>query len=157
MLMELGIYELDIDPERTAAFYRDTGGIDCDCPGCRNYAEAVAHMPLPGLELLRKLGIDPAKPADISTNYAPTPDSIHYHVYYHVCGVSRAERSPWIRIGKKHYAFDESCRIHLAADCDLYVVDNMIMALEDLPRPAIQIEMTVVLPWMLPEGNPFFY
>ena len=46
MIFEFGKSKVDIDVERTRAFYEsDTAGvIDCDCDGCRNYLKFCQRM-----------------------------------------------------------------------------------------------------------------
>ncbi|MBQ7231542.1 MAG: hypothetical protein IJX04_11690 [Oscillospiraceae bacterium] len=155
MIMDLGIYQLDIDLERTAAFYAQAPGIGCDCDGCRNYEKAVSHLPSPVLELFQRLGIDPAKPAEVYANCAPTKESIFYGGWYHICGTIRKGRYPWIKIDERHSYFDEACRVRLAENFSVYLNDKIYLLEEGFPTPVLQLEIEFTLPWVLPIPNTY--
>ena len=155
MIIDLGIYQLDIDPERTAAFYAEADGISCDCDGCRNYAKAVAVLPSPVLELFRQFGIDPAKPAEVYVNSAPTQDTAGYGGFYHVCGTVLEGKSPWIKVDGKHFRFDEQYRVDLCDGYSIFITDEIHLLEEGFPHPVIQIEIDFLLPWVLPITKPY--
>ena len=58
-------YVLDIDVERTRAFYSRTDiltiGEQCECINCQNFDKAILTVPDSVLDFLRSLGIDPQK------------------------------------------------------------------------------------------------
>lgn len=155
MILDLGISQLEIDPERTAAFYAQAPGIGCDCDGCRNYAKAAENLPAPVQELFRQLGIDPRKPAEVYVNCAPTKDTVFYGGWYHICGTVRKGHSPWIRIDERHSTFDEAYRVRLTENCNVYLNDKIYLLEEGFPTPVIQLEIEFTLPWVLPIPNTY--
>lgn len=155
MILDLGISQLDIDPERTAAFYAQASGISCGCDGCRNYAKAAENLPAPVQELFQRLGIDPRKPAEVYVNYAPTKDTVFYGGFYHICGTVRKGRSPWIKIDDRHSAFDGACRVHLSEYCSVFINDQIHLLEKGFPTPVLQLEIDFTLPWVLPIPNTY--
>lgn len=155
MFIDLGTYQLDVDPEKTAAFYAKTGSISCTCDGCRNFAKAVANLPVTVLELFLQFGIDPAKPAEICVHCAPSNDTVSYGGFYHICGTIRKGKSPWIQIDPKHFAFDESCRIRLGENFSVFFNDRVHLLEEGFPTPVLQLEIDFTLPWQLPTPNSY--
>lgn len=155
MILDLGVSQLDIDLERTAAFYREAAGISCDCDGCRNYEKAAPQLPPPVLELFHRLGVDPRKPAEVYVYYAPTKDTVFYGGFYHICGTIRSGRSPWIKIDERNSTFDAACRIHLTENCAVFITDQVHLLEDGFPTPVIQLEIEFTLPWVLPIPNTY--
>lgn len=155
MIIDLGIYQLDIDAERTAAFYSSADGIGCDCDGCQNYAQAVSFLPEPVLRFLQQFGIDPAKPAEVYIHYAPSRDTAFYGGFYHVCGRILKGTNPWIQTGKKSFSLDERYRVHLSENCSVFITDEIQLLEDGFPAPVVQIEIEFILPWVLQIPNTY--
>ena len=155
MPFKIGIYELDVDVERTRRFYQEHSGITCDCAGCRNFTQAVALLPDAVQDFLRQFGIDPAKPAEISAVYAPSDDSIFYDGFYHISGTILSGTNPWIQIDHKHFALDQQCLIKLDDENTVFFTGDVHLLEENFPTPAFQIEIQFTLPWVLPEPNSY--
>ena len=45
MIFESGVYQLDIDVDRTQQFYENEDYEFCTCAGCRNFAQAYSLIP----------------------------------------------------------------------------------------------------------------
>lgn len=156
MILDIGIYQLDVDVERTAQFYRSAEGIRCDCDGCRNYAKAVLSLPIAVQHFFQQFGIDPAKPAEVYVNDAPSANSVHYGGFYHVCGTVLKGTDPWIPVGNGGYILDEQCLIQLNDECSFFISSDRIDLLDEhFPKPVLQIEIVFILPWVLDKANPY--
>lgn len=64
---QVGRWSIRFDPDLTANLYLQTAPFESDCTDCANFraAKNQAFSP-PFLPLLRRLGIDPSKPAELS-------------------------------------------------------------------------------------------
>ena len=155
MLSDLGIYQLDIDVEQTSIFYSKADGISCDCDGCRNYAQAAALFPPSVQKFLHQLGIDPAKPAEVYVNYAPSKETVCYGGFYHICGIIQKGTEPWVQVGEKLFQLDEQYRIELNDDYSVYFTEQVHLLEDDFPSPTIQMEIAFTIPWVLPEPNSY--
>lgn len=156
MILEIGNYRLEIDPERTAAFYAAQSGITCGCAGCRNYERAALSLPEQVLGLFSELGIDPAKPAEVYVNCAGTADTVYYGGFYHICGAILSDTNPWVPVTDRCFRFDEACRIRLSDCCSVFFTEQVHLLEEGFPSPVIQMEIDFTLPWMLEEPNAYF-
>ena len=152
---KLGIYEIDVDIDRTSRFYRETDGITCDCDGCRNFSLAVAQLPDTVQNFLCQFGIDPAKPVELSAVYAPSDDSIFYEGFYHICGTILKGTEPWIQISKKQFHLDQQYIIELDDDHSFFFTGDVHLLEDSFPTPAFQMEIHFTLPWVLSEPNSY--
>ena len=155
MQIKIGIYELNVDVERTRRFYQENGGITCDCSGCRNFNLAVSQLSDTVQDFFRQFGIDPTKPAEISAVYAPSDDSIFYDGFYHISGTILSGTDPWIQIGEKHFTLDQQYLIKLDDENTVFFSGDVHLLEENFPTPAFQIEIQFTLPWVLPEPNSY--
>lgn len=155
MIFDIGIYQLDIDAEKTKLFYTNADGIGCDCDGCRNYAQAVKSLPSPVLQFFHQFGIDPEKPAEVYANYAPSKDTVHYGGFYHVCGTILAGTEPWVYVDPNCYHLDDQYQIQLSNDHSVYITQQIHLLENGFPQPVIQIEIVFIMPWVLNEPNPY--
>ena len=156
MIFDIGLYQLNIDVERTDHYYREQTEILCDCDGCQNYGKAAATLPEPVLRFLRQFGIDPAKPAEVYVNYAPSQDTVFYEGFYYICGTILKGTEPWVRVDDKQHQFDEPYRIHLGDGFSVYMMEPQWGILDkDFPTPVIQMEISFILPWLLDKPNSY--
>ena len=81
----LGGYRLSVDAGRTRAYYAAQPPYECPCAGCRNFVQAVRHLPREAKELFDALGLDPAKPEEVCS-YPGTREEAHGGAWYHICG-----------------------------------------------------------------------
>ena len=98
MILNIGIYQLDIDVEQTAKFYANANGSPspCGCDNCRNFERAIRLLPDSVKQFLQAMGIDPALPAETFATHAPSKDTVHYGGFYHICGTILKGTDPWI-------------------------------------------------------------
>jgi hypothetical protein len=81
-------YRSDRDATILAYARTERGGADkCDCAGCRNFRLVRAEVfPAEFIALLDKLGIDPAKDAEVYHNARLAPGRHDYGGWYHFVG-----------------------------------------------------------------------
>ncbi len=155
MIFNFGQFTLDIGAEKTAAFYRTLPPIteQCGCDDCRNYHEAVGTLSEEIQAFFSQLGIDIAKPTEVYVNDILADGRRFYGGFYHLCGRILQGKSAWVaekETGEcKLYAWrdentasvTESFRISFQSECD--------MIEDSLPSPAIQLDFTAAIPWVL--------
>ena len=154
MIFHQGVYLLDHDPDRTRGFYAGASDTLCDCDGCRNFRAAVSRMPEALRTFLEQLGIDPARPAEMSVLNAITREELCYQGFYHLCGRLLEGTEPFLRTGERSFALDRRYILDLAGDSVWFRSDCHLLD-PDFPRPAVQVEVMFSLPWVLEEENTY--
>lgn len=155
MLLEIGPYRLDVDVEKTRAFYAGQDGTGCDCAGCRNYQKAVPALAEPVQAFLMQFGIDPGKPAEMSAVHSPDGRETLYDGFFHICGTFLSSVDLWIQTEPKRFDLKPEYRINLdSVDC-AYITKDCALVNQAFPRPVIQLNITFSLPWVLEEPNPY--
>ncbi len=161
MLFEIGVYRLDVDVERTKAYYAaQGGGIGCDCAGCRNYEKACRQLSAPIQSFLRQFGIAPEHPIELSALSAGDPPdsaSVVYDGIFYICGTILAGNSPWIQTGPKSRKLDPDYMIDLDPDTSAYFEERPEILDRSFPHPVIQLEIIFTLPWLLEEPNSYLW
>ena len=156
MIFEIGIYRLDVDVERTKAFYAGSYDIGCACDGCLNFEKAVHYLPEDVKSFFQQFGIAPTKPAEIGSPFSINDkDTAQYNGFYHLCGTILEGTNPWIKVSKKQYHLDEQYAINLSNNFSFFFTEDCLLLEEDFPSPAIQLEFTGDLPWVLDKPNPY--
>lgn len=155
MIFKFQPYILDIDVERTAAFYRTLPPMTegCNCDDCRNYQQAVGHLHEKTLAFFSALGIDIAKPTEVYVNDASSEGILYYGGFYHLCGRILQGDSAWVANSEtencktfvwddeKTIPLDDGFHVSFQRECDLVE--------EALPSPAIQLDFIAMIPWVL--------
>ena len=155
MIFERGVYKLDVDTDRTRAYYTRAGGVACGCAGCRNYSAAAARMPQGVRAFLEQFGIDPAKPAETTAYNALEDGQTWYHAWFHICGGVLEGTEPYRQTGPKHFEMKAEYHIPLGEDSDAWFKSDCALLDKDFPRPAMELNVTFYLPWVLEEKNPY--
>ena len=92
MIIKFANFVLDVDVERTRAFYERTDiptmSQQCDCINCQNFDKAILKASDKVLNFLRCFGIDPQKPAETFNvpGCLEKEGTIWYNGWYHICG-----------------------------------------------------------------------
>ena len=154
MIFQEGVYLIEHNPARTRNFYATASDTLCDCSGCRNFRAAVSQMPEALRSFLEQFGIDPAKPAEMSVLNAIGRDELCYDGFYHLCGQLREGTEPFIQTGERSFQLDQRYVITLD-EVQLWFRPDCALMDPDFPRPAIQLEVTFNLPWVLEEENTY--
>lgn len=155
MIFERGVYRLNVDSERTREFYARAGGVDCTCSGCRNYAAAVDRMPCQVRGFLEQFGIDPAKPAETSAYHALADGRTWYHAWFHICGEILDGKEPFRQTGPKSSELKQEYLLPFGEDSDAWFRADCGLLDKAFPRPAMQVDITFFLPWVLGEPNDY--
>ena len=150
-----GSYRLSVDVEATRAYYaahnEPEPWITCECDGCLNFARAVKDLPQAVKDFFDTLGLDPEKPGELMY-YQGTEKDLSGGGWYHLAGTvlegaaqpGSCEGFPagWLELA-------EGFSVGFKNECDLLP--------DDFPRPCCQMEFEHVMPWVLPEANPYLY
>ena len=155
MIFDIGIYRLNIDVEQTKSFYEAAKDICCSCAGCRNFTKAVFQLPNDVMNFLNQFGIDAGKPAEMSAVCSSDGNMISYNGFYHICGTILEGTEPWVKVTEKQFRLDEKYIINLSNDFSCFFIGDCHLLSKDFPKPAIQLEFSGSLPWLLDESNPY--
>lgn len=161
MEVRCGSYALDIDIQKTRAFYQNADKVTagCSCPGCRNFEKAAGLLPVETKRFFASLGIDIEKPAEVYVNTVNADGSVAYGGFYHLCGRVLRGESAWVVVKSnkkvrtsywdtsKTYAVSKDFRVSFQEDCSL-VEDGF-------PEPVLQMDVEANLPWVLEEPNEY--
>ena len=157
MVFRLGNYTLDIDVEKTRAFYDRpdifTAGKVCECIDCQNFDKAILTSSDTVLDFLRSLGIDPQKPTEIYNVIGDLEEAgtVWYNGWYYVCGTVLAlPESFQERKQNDNYLWENGYLPE--RDLPFLVLPMLSQDLlhEEFPLPAIQLFVDTHLPYVLP-------
>lgn len=133
---------LKIDVEKTKEYYDSiTVEEGCDCDYCKNYIKNCKTFSQEVLDFYTMLGIDPQKEGEFMEFETDTDEHL-YMGFYHLVGeiIKKPSKKKWddlniIRVDNMKFTF----------------TDELDLVPEDFPKPVIQLEFEVVLPWLLEE------
>ena len=157
MIFRFSNFVIDVDVERTRAFYSRDGRWQCDCQDCRNYDKAILTAPATVLDFLRSMGIDPRKPAEIYSVKGELEEdgTLWYNGWLHVCGVLvECPKTTCKTIGKNNfYAYETNVEYFPDPDYPFSIlpVKNLALVPNGFPDPVLQLEIDARLPWVLSE------
>ena len=157
LLFQFGQTQLDIDVERTRAFY-DTGKAictPCACPGCRNFAKARGFFPEEVREFFHRLGVDPENPAEVTAFNSNDGNMTLYNAFYHLCGTMLSCGNSWIEDSPGCFQLELKDVHKLSDNFTIYFAEGCGLVHDDFPRPVVQMEMEFEIPWLLEEANPY--
>lgn len=158
MIFHFDNYTLDIDIDRTRAFYaRDdvkTISKQCTCAGCRNYDKAILTEPAAVLDFLRSLGIDPGKPAEAFDVMGQLDENgmVWYNGFYHLCGVRLEGEGAWVNHAGGGCSRDENRMYVVDPSFKVSFEEKIYLLHEAFPTPVLQMEFDARLPVALPDG-----
>ena len=159
MIFRFSNFVIDVDVERTRAFYSRDGRWQCDCQDCRNYDKAILTAPATVLDFLRSMGIDPRKPTEVfnTTGMLEEDGTIPYNGWLHVCGTltegpdTVTERVTEDGVRCLSFRWDLAYRPDPAYPFELLPTREIDLIPENFPAPVLQMEINTRLPWVLPE------
>ena len=158
MIFRFGNYTLDVDVERTRAFYArgdvKTTSQQCTCAGCQNFDKAILEMPAAVTDFLESLGLDPRKPAeafDVMGGLAED-GKVLYHGFYHLCGVRLQGEDAWVKIAKDMKHLDGDRMYAVDGDFKVSFEEEVCLLHEAFPTPVLQMEFDARLPVALAGG-----
>lgn len=150
MRMVFGEYIVDLDVQKTRAFYEHAEELtkSCQCQGCRNYGALSEQMPEKVRDFFQSIGVEISKPAEVYVNCKNEDGTLSYGGFYHICGTILEGKSAWVQTGTENepgacYQVERNFQISF---------ENKIHLLEEgFPEPVIQMEIYCELPWVLEE------
>lgn len=156
MIFDVGMKQLDIDVEKTRAYYEANGEnlYGCGgCDGCENFAEAVYAIPESVQHFFRQLGADVGLPAECSTVYAPDREHVCYLCDYYLCGVILGDKEAREMDEAGVWHIKEEFQIHLDESCSICFYEEDSRVFGDGPKPVIVFNVYLTLPWVLEKPN----
>ena len=158
MIIRFGNYTIDVDVERTRAFYArgdvKTTSEQCTCAGCQNYDKAILKMPAAVTDFLESLGLDPRKPAeafDVMGGLAED-GKVLYNGFYHLCGVRLQGEDAWVKTAKDMKHLDGDRMYAVDGDFKVSFEEEVCLLHEAFPTPVLQMEFDARLPVALADG-----
>ena len=153
MLFELGCYVLDIDVERTKAFYARAEMITagCKCQGCRNYEQWATSLSSEPKCVLERMGVLLEKTPEMYVNGPNHDGTLFYGGFYHLCGTIVRGKDSLTDIEVNKNAFDEGAFVSLTKDFKVAFTDNIALLEKEFPTPVIQMEVLANIPFVLTE------
>ena len=159
MLFHLADAIIDVDVERTRAFYArpdvPTTSQGCSCTGCQNFDKAILTVPDTVTAFLASLGIDPRKPAETYSvkgiGEREADGTVWYQGWYHVCGT--VEKWPDFEQTETRITIrPEDCyRPDPAFHYEVIIEPMVDLIHKEMPRPVIQLMFDTYLPYVLKE------
>lgn len=135
---------LKIDVEKTKEYYDSiTVGEGCNCAYCRNYIKNCRTFSKEVLDFYTMLGIDPQKEGEFM-EFETDTDKHLYMGFYHLVG--EIVKRPSARIRK----WDDLNIIGIG-NVKFIFTDELDLVPEIFPKPVLQLEFEVTLPWLLEE------
>lgn len=132
---------LEIDAEKTKEFYDKIKVEDgCNCSYCRNYIMACETFPKEVMDFFTMLGIDPRKEGEF-IEWGIDNIGHLYTGFYHLVGKI-------INKPNKAKDFDDLKAIEID-NFKFYFTDDLDLVPKNFPKPVIQLNFEVTLPWLL--------
>lgn len=153
MVFEFGKYILDIDVEKTRAFYLGAARITdgCTCQGCRNYEKWASALSGELSAIFEGMGILPEKSPEVYVNCPNSDGTLFYGGFYHLCGTITQGSEPRKEISVNINAIDEDTFFPLTPDFRAAFTENVALLEKDFPAPVIQMEILATIPFVLAE------
>ncbi|MBQ2957410.1 MAG: hypothetical protein IJE08_13215 [Clostridia bacterium] len=157
MIFCFGSYRIDVDVEKTRAFYDRAATITegCKCSGCRNYEAWAKSLSEEPKGIMGEMGVRPEKPAEAFVNGENADGSMFYGGWYHLCGRILEGGSSCRNDLERDYQIDELCFEELGNGFRAAFTDHIALLEEGFPEPAIQMEIMADIPWLL-NGEKYF-
>lgn len=144
--LQIGRWRLRFDAALTADLYAKVPERNCDCTDCVNFRGAgdAAFSP-PFLFLLRQLGIDRSKPAELC-HYGTSGEPIPTDGWFHFIGMIEDGEDAWRKTGPDAYVLASERFPGMQS-----VGFTARLALVPEPfqgRQVVQLEFGTVVPWV---------
>ena len=151
MIFEFGAYRVDIDVEKTRAFYARAAKITdgCKCPGCRNYEAWAMSLSEEPKDIMEKMGVCLEKPAEAFVNGENADGTMFYGGFYHLCGQILEGRKKYRKDSDGESPIGELCFEELGKGFRAAFTEDIALLEEGFPEPVIQMEIMADIPWLL--------
>ena len=158
MIFEIGPFKIDVDVEKTRAYYRTAPENTCTCDGCQNFAAAVSFFPREVKDFFERLGADLKKPAELMCPFSlDGGKTLNYSgSFYHLCGRLSNGADCKIPVNKYMTHIDENVFFEIAKGYSVGFTTNADLIKKDFPQPVLQMETAFSrVPWALEKKNPY--
>ncbi len=148
MVLHFGKYKVNAEPEKTREFYKTQELLldGCDCQGCRNLEKAMADIPRPVKEFFAAFGIDPDKLFECFATRMNENGLGYMGACFAYGTVPEGDRGTDCDSGDEYngyYPVTEDFQVRFS---------NSTIKIGDSPaEPAVRIEFSAVIPWVLDE------
>ena len=145
MLIRIGKYTLDVDEIKTWEYYMDSEPIKAEESAIyANFIEYIKGCGQDVTDTFNKLGIPEATYAvEIFFIGSENEESVKCAIWYHICGeILKVSEDDDMPQPIKELDIDFSETVYLADD--------------NFPRPMIQMEVRVTVPWLLDGPNDYY-
>jgi hypothetical protein len=132
---KIGLYEVEIDEEKTKSWYETYDGWNCECGDCQNYSEVARKREFPDFyrDLLDMLNI-PLEKATYVCKLFGNNNQHYYELSYRVAGNIISKES-------SNEDFEDVSCYH----------ERYPYAASDFPTPHFDLRFYIYLPWILEE------
>lgn len=147
--IKLGSWTIEVDVSKTRSFYDNYHLIteDCECDYCANYVLACDKFPKSTKELFNFLGIEPRKEGEVS-QYIENQDGTHlYAAFYHTVGKIIEGPKLWVPSSEDSEVSLPNFVEHHGVDIGFS--EDLALVPEGFPKPTIQFEIQMNVPWLL--------
>lgn len=154
MIFEFAHHKIDVDVEKTKAFYETAEYITegCECQMCRNFEKAIELVDDDVKAVFQKMGIDMKKAREVWGNSEPKKSKMCYSGFYHVCGRVLEGGFVWEEINDHmSYLIEEKSMFSINEDFKIGFADRIDLLEEGFPEPVVQLEISADIPWVLEE------
>lgn len=148
MIFEFGRYILDVDVEKTKAFYQSQFSTKtnerCSCPRCQRFSKEILTSSNVVLDFLHSLGVDPQKAGEIIDGPFDETTNCDYYGWYHIVGTMLNRKST------PKQENDDNCFLpDINSIFRVWFNDDRekMGPIEDgFPSPVLEMSFSVVLP-----------
>ena len=143
---QIGRWNFRFDPDLTAELYGLSPAPACDCNDCKNFRAAadLVYSP-PFLFLLKQLGIDKSKPAELC-HYGTSGEPMPTNGWFHFVGHLDEGRDAWSQTSENSHVLDPESFLGMKS-----IGFTTQLALVPAPfrgHPTVQLEFGSIVPWV---------
>ena len=153
MIFEFGYHKIDVDVEKTRAFYEQAELLTegCECLNCKKYEKAVDFADVEVKEIFAAFGADMKKAAEVWGYFVKEKGKMEYHGFYHLCGRLLEGGFLYQRVADKQYMMMDDCMHVVNENFQIGFAEEIQLLEEGFPEPVVQLEFSITLPWVLEE------
>jgi hypothetical protein len=142
----VGRWAIRFDPDLTRQLYTRVPVIACECTDCANFRAAgeAAYSP-PFLNLLRQLGIDSSKPAELC-HYGNSGEPMPTQGWFHFVGYLEGGADAWREVGESTQTLDSEPFPGIKSIGFTSRLSQVSEAFEG--QPLVQLEFETTVPWV---------
>ncbi|SNS90022.1 hypothetical protein SAMN05446037_102639 [Anaerovirgula multivorans] len=140
---KFGEWIIEFDRVKTEEYYKNICE-GCTCAYCINYRENLKSLTNDIEEFFSKLGIDPLKEGEFIEFGEIEPGIRHYSGFYHFVG--NIIDGP--KFSSLHWDKEKMLKV---GSYFLGFSDEIELLPNDFPKPVVQLEFEVSLPWIIEE------